>query len=67
MSKLPPCRKCGKPAIIETWSSGRPMYMAKCSNPDCEIGQPITHAKGHDLPQVIQEWNLMQKEGNDEH
>lgn len=64
MSELLPCRKCGKPAIIETWSSGGVMYMAKCSNPNCEIGQDITHSKGHNLPQVIKEWNLMQEEGD---
>lgn len=38
--------------------------MAKCSNPDCEIGQEITNiAKGHNLPRVITEWNQMQDGG----
>ena len=64
MDKLKPCRLCGKRAIIENWSSGGPMYMAKCSNPDCEIGQEITNiAKGHNLPRVITEWNQMQDGG----
>lgn len=61
MGELKPCRKCGKRAIIESWSSGGMMYMAKCSNPDCEIGQKITYSKGHNLPQVIDEWNQMQE------
>lgn len=40
MSELKPCRLCGKRAIIERWSSGGPMYMAKCSNPDCFENYP---------------------------
>ena len=65
MSKLNPCRLCGHRAIVEQWSSGGAMYMAKCSNPDCQIGQKITYAKGRNLPQVIDEWNRMQDGGKD--
>ena len=52
-SKLMPCKKCGKRAIIETWSSGGMMYMVKCSNPDCFDYYP----RGHVLPRVVEEWN----------
>ena len=61
MSELKPCRKCGKRAIIESWSSGGMMYMAKCGNPDCFEHYP----RGHSLPQVITEWNQMQDGGKD--
>ena len=57
---LQPCRYCGKHPIIEYWSSGGPMYMAKCNNPDCPVpadGYP----SGHDLKQVIEKWNLIQE------
>ena len=53
-NNLNPCRRCGKPAIIETWSSGGTMFMAKCSNPDCFDYYP----RGRNLPEVINEWNL---------
>ena len=62
MSELKPCRKCGKHAIIESWSSGGMMYMAKCSNPDCFEYYP----RGHSLPQVIAEWNRMQDGGKND-
>ena len=36
--KLKPCPICGKSDIkIETWVSGRRMYMVKCNNPDCPV------------------------------
>lgn len=61
MEKLKVCALCGKPAIIEKWSSGGMMYMAKCSNPKCQVGEEITCTKGHDLKRVIEEWNLIQE------
>lgn len=60
--KLKPCHLCGRPAIIEKWSSGGLMYMAKCSNPNCQVGEDITHTKGHDLKQVISDWNKLQED-----
>lgn len=59
MEELKRCGHCGKRAIIESWSSGGPMYMVKCSNPDCYEDYP----RGHSLPQVIDEWNQMQDGG----
>jgi hypothetical protein len=56
-SKLMPCRRCNRRAIIESWSSGGMMYMVKCSNPDCPIESYEEYPRGHNLPQVIQEWN----------
>lgn len=56
MNGLKPCHICGKRAIIERWSSGGMMYMAKCNNPDCPVpydGFP----SGHNLKEVINEWN----------
>lgn len=56
MNELKPCPICGKRAIIERWSSGGMMYMAKCNNPDCPVpydGFP----SGHNLKEVISEWN----------
>lgn len=61
MNELKPCRLCGKRAIIEMWSSGGLMYMAKCSNPDCYDYYP----RGHNLPKVIEEWNQRQDGGKD--
>ncbi|NMA65607.1 MAG: hypothetical protein GX957_05110 [Clostridiaceae bacterium] len=61
MNIIKPCRKCGKPAKTEKWSSGGIMYMALCSNLNCEVGEEITHTKGRDLNQVIKDWNLKQE------
>ena len=52
--KLNPCRFCVHKAIIETWSSGGMMYMAKCSNPDCKSWE---YSSGHSLPDVVKLWN----------
>lgn len=55
--KLKPCPICGKSDIkIETWASGRRMYMVKCNNPDCPVpynGYPT----GTNLDEVKNEWN----------
>ena len=62
MSELKPCRKCGKRAIIESWSSGGMMYMAKCSSPDCDV-PPDGYPKGRSPASVIKEWNRRDKNG----
>lgn len=64
MSELKPCRLCGKRAIIEHWSSGGPMYMAKCSNPDCF--HPEDYAKGRRPEKVIDAWNSGKEYFDDE-
>ena len=55
--KLKPCPICGKSDIeIETWVSGRRMYMVKCNNTDCPVpynGFPT----GTNLDEVKNEWN----------
>ena len=55
--KLKPCPLCGKSDIkIETWVSGRRMYMVKCNNADCPVpynGFPT----GTNLDEVKAEWN----------
>lgn len=56
MADLKPCPLCGKPAIIETWSSGGRMYMAKCNNPDCPVPEN-SYPSGHNLMDVIAAWN----------
>lgn len=56
MNGLKPCPFCGKKAIIERWSSGGRMYMAKCSNPDCGVPD-YGYPAGHNLDKVIDEWN----------
>lgn len=54
MNNLKPCPLCGNTnIIIETWSSGGPMFMVKCTNPNCYEDYP----RGHDLPRVIEAWN----------
>lgn len=64
MIKLKPCHLCGKnSAKIERWSSGGPMHMVKCDNPDCPVpydGFPT----GRNLDEVKEEWNRRQ-ESND--
>lgn len=58
--KLLPCRFCkGTNIKVETWSSGRRMYMVKCNNPDCPVpaeGYP----KGKNPNKVMEEWNRRQ-------
>lgn len=45
-----------KKPIIEHWSSGGRMYMLKCNNPNCPV--PVTsYPTGHNLDEVIAEWN----------
>ncbi len=56
MNKLKPCPVCGKRAIIAHWSSGGMMYMAKCNNPDCHVPHD-GYPSGHNLKEVINEWN----------
>lgn len=53
---LLPCPFCGKKPIIETWSSGGPMFMCKCNNPDCAVPQD-GYPKGRKPENVIEEWN----------
>ena len=57
MSELKPCPICKKHNItVESWSSGRRMYMVKCNNPDCPVpadGYPI----GRRLEEAIEAWN----------
>lgn len=54
--ELKPCLFCGKKPIVEHWSSGRTMYMVKCNNPDCQV--PVeSYPAGHNLDEVIAEWN----------
>ena len=58
--KLKPCRRCGGTNIvIERWSSGGPMFMVKCNNPDCPVpedGFPVERN-----PDVVKEnWNRRQ-------
>lgn len=50
------CSFCGRKPIIERWSSGGAMYMAKCNNPDCPVPAG-SYPKGHKLSEVIAEWN----------
>ncbi|WP_312694091.1 hypothetical protein [Caproiciproducens sp.] len=61
MGELKPCRLCGKPAIIEKWSSGGLKYMAKCNNPNCPVPED-GYPSGHDLKEVFKQWNLRQEE-----
>lgn len=56
MAELKPCPKCGKKPIIEMWSSGGTMYMAKCNNPDCPVPRE-SFPCGHNLEAVKEEWN----------
>ena len=54
---------CGKRAIIERWSSGGTMCMAKCANMTCPVPND-GYPSGHNLDEVIKEWNAraMQEE-----
>lgn len=63
MSKgLESCPFCGRKPIIEHWSSGGKMYMVKCNNPDCPV--PVeSYPKGHNLSEVIAEWNRRANNG----
>lgn len=58
--KLKPCRRCGGTNIvIERWSSGGPMFMVKCNNPDCPVpedGFPV----GRNPDVVKEDWNRRQ-------
>lgn len=56
IQELKPCPFCGRKAIIEHWSGGGIMYMAKCNNTDCPV--PLNgYPTGHDLNDVIERWN----------
>lgn len=55
-NELKPCPFCGRKPIIEHWSSGGPMFMVKCNNPNCSV--PVEgYPTGHHLPEVEKEWN----------
>lgn len=57
MSKLNPCKHCGKTNIkVEGWSSGGFMCMVKCNNSDCPV-PPEGYPKGRDLDKVKAAWN----------
>lgn len=58
--KAKPCRLCGRYPVSERWSSGGPMYMVRCSNPDCPV-PPESYPKGCRLGDVIEEWNRRQE------
>ena len=55
--KLNPCRLCkGTNIVIERWSSGGPMYMVKCNNPDCPV-PPDGYPTGRNLGKLKEDWN----------
>ena len=60
--ELKPCPICGRKPIIEHWSSGGIMYMVKCNTSDCPVPL-LSYPKGHNLDEVIIEWN---RRANDE-
>ena len=61
--KFEPCPICGGTDIkVEMWSSGGPMVMVKCNNPDCLV-PPESYPKGRNLEQVTEEWNRYAKGG----
>ena len=65
--KALPCPICGsKKVIIERWSSGGPMYMVKCNEPDCSPDPPAIYPTGRDLNKVIEEWNGLKRKGGAE-
>ena len=60
MEELKPCLLCGRKPMIEHWSSGG--IMLKCNNPDCPV--PVeSYPKGHNLSEVIAEWNRRANNG----
>lgn len=63
--KLLTCPLCGKSNIvIETWVSGKRMYMVKCNNADCPV--PINgFPTGTNLDEVKNEWNRRVGERNE--
>lgn len=56
MEKLELRPLCKRKPIIEHWSSGGTIYMVKCNNPDCPV-PAISYPTGHNLDEVIAEWN----------
>ena len=63
MSKeLKACPICGRKPTIEHWSSGGTMYMVKCNNPDCPV-PVVSYPNGHNLNEVIAEWNGRANDG----
>lgn len=59
--KLSPCRLCkGANVKVESWASGRMMYMVKCNNPDCPV-PPEGYPTGRKLEEVKKEWNRRQQ------
>lgn len=62
--ELKPCPFCGGKPIIEHWTSDGKMYMVKCNNPDCPVPAE-SYSKGHNMIEVIAEWNRRANDGTD--